>query len=280
VKATLCMWTRNGSKTLKPVLNRINQVIPKDVVAEKFIVDDHSIDDTKNIATECGWDIYLNHGRGISDGANTALNFVGTEYFCSFEQDLLLSKYWWHRISRLVQQKNVAAASGIRFLPKRNFCYNLEKYSLITQQNSDYGRTLDNTIWNTKILKDLGGFPKHKYCCVDSSLSELIKYHGLKWIVDYDVISEHLHNELLIGELKRYGFYGQSLAEQKMICNKDTDRSGVSYEIGAIHFFVKLLKSPFSSGILVAKMRDPRLFVSNPSIRLFYLLGYLRGNMK
>ena len=273
------MWTRNGEQTLGKVLKRINQVIPKENVADRIVIDDDSTDYTKAIATFNGWEVHCNKGRGISDGANTALKLVDTDYFCSFEQDLLLSKYWWRRISRLIQKKDVVAASGIRFLPQRNFCYNLERYSLVSQQNVDYGRTLDNTIWDTEKLRELGGFPIHKYCCVDSSLSRLIAQHGWKWIVDCDVISEHLHNELLLGELRRYGFYGQSLAEQKQLCDRDMDRNGVSYRISGRHFFVKLLKSPMSSAKLVSVTHDPRLFVSNSSVRLMYLIGYLRGRM-
>ena len=46
MKVDLCMWTKNGAKTLPIVLERINKVIPKEQVGEKYIVDDRSRDST------------------------------------------------------------------------------------------------------------------------------------------------------------------------------------------------------------------------------------------
>jgi glycosyltransferase involved in cell wall biosynthesis len=89
------MWTFNGEKTLPAVLSRINQVVPKDRVNQKFIVDDRSKDNTVAIAKQLGWNVVRNEGKGISDGANTALKHVETEYFCSFEQDIILAPQWW-----------------------------------------------------------------------------------------------------------------------------------------------------------------------------------------
>ena len=97
-KVDLVMWAKNGSRTLDPVLQRISQVVPKEVVNHKILVDDKSTDNTPEIAKKYGWSVYPNRGVGISDGANTALSYVSTEYFLSFEQDLLLAPQWWSKI--------------------------------------------------------------------------------------------------------------------------------------------------------------------------------------
>ena len=76
MKVDLVMWTLNGEKTLPLVLSRINKVIPIEVVNQKLIVDDGSKDNTVTIAKKYGWNVIKNEGKGISDGANTALKHV------------------------------------------------------------------------------------------------------------------------------------------------------------------------------------------------------------
>ena len=71
-KVDLVMWTKNGAQTISAVLQQINEVIPKEFVDKKIIVDDESSDDTRSIACSFGWSVIPNKGQGISDGANTA----------------------------------------------------------------------------------------------------------------------------------------------------------------------------------------------------------------
>jgi len=267
IKVDLIIWTKNGAGTLDAVLKRINQVIPNEVVNNKFIVDDCSTDKTRYLAWSNGWSVRLNEGHGISDGANTALKYVETDYFCSFEQDVLLSPYWWNRVSRLILGKSkVAAASGLRFLPKNNLCFSIDPYQLTRQGVEDlsgYGKTLDNTIWHTNTLRNLGGFPKMKYAGIDTCLHELFKAEGFGWLVDFNVQSLHLHKGF-VNELRHTYFYGLSLPELH-----SHDWQGL---------LLKFLKSPISSMKMCLRMRDARLLFAYPYIRLVWLLGYLKGD--
>ncbi len=65
------------------------------------MADDASSDGTQNIASSFGWSVIPNKGHGISDGANTALEAVTSDFFISFEQDLLLAPDWWQKIPPL-----------------------------------------------------------------------------------------------------------------------------------------------------------------------------------
>lgn len=85
MKVDLVMWTYNGEKTPPLVLGRIKKVVSEGVVNQKLIVDDGSKDNTVAIAQKYGRNVIRNEGKGISDGANTALKHVQTPYFCSFE---------------------------------------------------------------------------------------------------------------------------------------------------------------------------------------------------
>lgn len=277
LRVDLVMWTFNGSKTLPSVLRRINKIVPKSAINQKIIVDDGSKDNTIDIAQKLGWSVIRNEGKGISDGANTALKNVKTPYFCSFEQDVYLASEWWSQISALILGKiDIGAASGLRFLPKSNFCYSIEPYQL-TRKNIDFyggfGKTLDNTIWNTKALRAVGGFPKVTFAGIDTFVNHALELKGYSWVVNYNVKSTHLHYGGLLNEVKHYYFYGSSLPQ---IYNRLKKRKIYSNE-GKKSLFIRFVKSPISSLRMALKMRDPRLMIVYPIIRLSWLLGYIRG---
>jgi glycosyltransferase involved in cell wall biosynthesis len=277
LKVDLVMWTFNGEKTLSAVLGRINSIVPKEFVNKKFIVDDGSKDNTVKIARSHGWGVLKNEGHGISDGANTALKNVETNYFCSFEQDVYLAANWWTKVSNLVlNREKVAAACGLRFLPRNNFCFSIELYQLKRKDVDFYGgfgKTLDNTIWSTEALRSVGGFPKVNYAGIDTLLFHFFELKGYKWLVNYDVKSLHMHQGGLLNEFKHYYFYGLSLPEiYNQLKNFDIYKNET---LSAM--FLRFIKSPISSFKMALKMHDSRLMFSYPIIRLFWLLGYIRG---
>jgi glycosyltransferase involved in cell wall biosynthesis len=276
-KVDLVIWTKNGDRTLGSVLHRINQVIPKEIVNQKILVNDHSCDGTPVVAYQYGWKQIINEGYGISDGANTALKNVETDYFCSFEQDVILAANWWIKISPLILGKNkVAAASGLRFLPKHNFCASIEPYTLTRYGKENivnYGKTLDNTIWNTSTLRNLGGFPKLNHAGIDTYLHCLFNSKGYKWLVDYNVQSLHIHNGLF-NELHHNYFYGQSLPE---LYNKMSSFSTFGSEASSKYYLKKSLVSPIAGLKMAKRMRDSRLILAYPMVRFAWTLGYLKG---
>ena len=113
-KVDVVMWTKNGAAYLPAVLAQIDEVIPKDHVCHKIMVDDHSTDDTPQIAKRFGWTVYPNPHGGIPSGANEALSHVDQEFFVSIEQDVILAKDWWIKISKHLEDPSVACAQGIR----------------------------------------------------------------------------------------------------------------------------------------------------------------------
>lgn len=262
MKFDLVMWTFNGERTLPVVLDRINRVVPKAVVNQKLVVDDGSRDNSVSISECYGWKVLANRGRGISDGANTALSHVETEWFASFEQDVLLAPDWFSKVSKLLGQ-GVGAASGLRFLPASSFCFNVDGY-LASHNCGDFGKTLDNTFWNTDILKSIGGFPKMKNAFAEAVLHYRFNELGLKWLVNFDVKSLHLHGGLR-DELKHYYFYGVNLPELQR-------KTPLHVDVAA-----KFMRSPVAALRMAATMKDPRLVVSYPLCRLAMLGGYLRG---
>ena len=290
-KVDLVMWTKNGAHTLPAVLKRISEVIPVDFVNQKIIADDMSTDNTRKIALSYGWNVVLNQGKGISDNANTALTHVSTKFFVSFEQDLLLARDWWDKIPKHLEGSNIMVASGIRFANKPRGVRKMQQYVAKKYRGEvelsswlsgrkmaafTLGKTLDNTIYRTKALRSIGGFPKlPSNSGVDTTLAYLLSNQGYSWFVDYDVQSVHLRKNLQ-QELRHQCWYARQLNEMWMQIEKMTrahrppvTKFDVLYRFGL---------SPFTGIFMAVKTREPSIAYIHPLIRLFYLLGYLNSS--
>jgi len=257
MKVDLVMWTKNGEKTLLEVFNRISLVIPSENVGSRIVVDDASVDRTRRIARLFGWRIVDNEGKGISDGANTALKYVEIDYFASFEQDVLLNWAWWDRIPRLLRAKKVAIASGVRLPVFSKSLLKISEYSLekARRLGFPYFKTLDNTIYKTNVIKGLGGFPKTRMN-VDIVLARQIKDASFKWVVDADTVSSHLKG--LLDEVKSQYFYGK-FSEG---CNAKT--------------VIRVAFSPIRGLEIAYKKHCWQAAFVYPGLRLSHFLGVLR----
>lgn len=287
MKVDLVMWTLNGAKTLEPVLERINRVIPESLVGQRLIVDDGSTDDTVNIAQSSGWAVICNEGKGISDGANTALKHVETGFFCSFEQDLLLSPYWWKRVSKQIRKDNVGAVSGVRYSNQPVSLLKLQRYVykkyigdgelpawLRHRKPSSFtlGKTLDNTFWRKEAVLKVGGFPK--LTCnagIDTVLAYKMLQAGYDWVVDYSVSSVHLRIGGFKQELQHEFGYAKSLNETW----QNLQAFGVPAPSSILGIASRLAYSPFTGLFLSLKTGDPNLAWMHPVMRLNYLRGAL-----
>ncbi len=287
-KVDLVMWTYNGEKTLRSVLKRINQAIPAEAVNKKIISDDQSTDDTRRIAKSYGWTVVFNEGKGISDNANTALKHVESEFFVCFEQDLLLTCDWWSKIPKALENPKVAGASGMRFADKPPGVNMLQRY-VAKKYRGDakleswlkgremaaftLGKTLDNTIFRTSVIREVGGFPKLASSSgVDTVLAYEIDKHGYHWFVDYNVQSIHLRSSLK-QELNHQYWYAKQLPEMwRKVSSVTHKKAPPITKFGVVYRF---LMSPFTGLFMAYKTREPSLAYVHPLIRLYYLRGYL-----
>ena len=288
-KVDLVMWTKNGGETLPLVLKRIREVIPIEFVNKRIIVDDHSSDETRSIAQSYGWQIVFNEGTGISDGANTALKHVESEYFVSFEQDLLLARDWWEKIPNFLEKPQVAAASGMRFADKPAGVRKLQQYVarkyrgetelaswLRTRKPAAFtlGKTLDNTVYKTKVVKTLGGFPKMNVNAgVDAVLAYKIGQAGYHWVVDYAVQSVHLRQGLK-QELQHQYWYATQLYEIWERIQSETNRPPPISKNGV---FFRFCVSPFTGLFVAFKTKEPTITYIHPLIKFYYMKGLLEA---
>jgi len=268
------MWTKNGANTLAPVLRRIGEVIPTDCVNKRLIIDDKSTDKTRQIAGSFGWQVIPNEGNGISDGANTALQHVETDYFASFEQDLFLSRDWWHKIPLYFSDPKVAIASGIRFdyypaAVKKIQEYTAEKYKVEDRPGRffPYVKTLDNTIYRTRAIRRIGGFPKLPMSVgVDHALSQRIHQSAMLWKVDYKIHSIHLRQGLR-EEFEHNYWYGRHSNELQLTLFRK------NAEVRSL--MIRVLLSPLRGMDIALRKNTPQAIYIYPLIRLHFLRGVL-----
>jgi glycosyltransferase involved in cell wall biosynthesis len=287
-KVDLVMWTKNGAQTLPAVLHRINEVIPQEFVNKKIVADDASSDDTQRIASSFGWSVIPNKGHGISDGANTALEVVTSNVFISFEQDLLLTLDWWQKIPPLLENSKVAIASGMRYADKPVGVKKMQEYVgrkyrgeanlaswLKSRDMSAFtlGKTLDNTIYKTKIIRQMGGFPKLRVNAgVDTTLAYKVDHAEYGWMVDYNVRSVHMRKGLK-QELDHQYWYGAQLYEIWRKIGAETNRPPPVTRLGVIRRFVI---SPFTGLFMAVQTKEPSVIYIHPLIRFYYMKGLLQ----
>jgi glycosyltransferase involved in cell wall biosynthesis len=268
------MWTKNGARTLPLVLSRIDTVIPRECVNRRILVDDQSTDATREIAESFGWQVIFNEGTGVSSGANTALRFATSEFLVSFEQDLILARDWWDRIPVLLEDEKTAVASGVRIAHYPSALKRLQEYTLEGYQRKDmdrpgflHGKTLDNTIYRTKVIRELGGFPSLPASAgVDNFLARKLASAGFRWRVDYTVRSIHLRSGIR-DELAHYYWYGLSYRQVAARSRGESNRLPLN--------ILRFLYSPISGLEVALKKGAPDIVYIYPLIRFNVLKGML-----
>ena len=128
MKADLVMWAKNGASMLPLVLKRADEVLPNEVIAKKIFVDDHSTDESREIAKDFGWEIYPNEKGGIACGINTALKHVECEYFISLEQDLVLAKDWFEKVPKHLKNPRIVSSQGWK-LPNHPILRKIDEFA-------------------------------------------------------------------------------------------------------------------------------------------------------
>jgi glycosyltransferase involved in cell wall biosynthesis len=249
------MWTKNGARFLYRVLERIDRVIPREVVHRKIMIDDESTDKTREIGVSFGWEVYHNQNGGVASAANQALSLVDCEYFISFEQDLLLSHDWWDVISDHVKNPDVIVACWIRY-PTESTLTVLEKFSVL-----DYSFTLNNTIFKTEVIRNVGGFPSNCDVCVDSNLCRKLRALGYKFLIDTSIVSQHIRTTVKD--------HCQHLRAQMRQCRCRRRMPS------PIYFLRLCITSSYWAVRMFHHSKNKKILSAYPRIRIYALIGVL-----
>jgi glycosyltransferase involved in cell wall biosynthesis len=249
VKVDLIMWTYNSEKILPRVLQRIKEVIPHQNISRKIITDDHSTDNTVIIAKKFGWEVYPNKGKGVNDNTATAINLVTAPIFCSFEHDIIISKDWWIKLYPQILTEENVVVQGVRESTNTSF-KKIDAY--YNNRNDMPHESLDNNIAKTKYIQMFG----YNERATPSQLRKL----NLKWIVDSNVISEHIRKNFWSNIKHDYKM-------QKNLC------SSTKFKILCLRMW---LTSPIRALQLTLKTNYPPIFIIYPIDRFAIFIATIK----
>lgn len=274
-KVDLVMWAKNGESSLPRVLKRIDEVIPYENINQKILVDDHSTDKTVFIAKDFGWNVYPNPRGGISSGANEVLRHVKSDFFVSIEQDVVLAKGWWEKIPPYMEEETVAVAQGIRISTEPTLRkleeYNYSRMKGFSKDPVIFGVSIDNTIFRTAVIRQLGGFPDVCPVCCDTILMKKMLYETrYKWVIDETTISDHIRRSIS-EHIKRSHEYAKRCAR--------TPYCSVGESVSFWTMFRLFLTSPVRAGIIAWKKRCLKVLYVYPFIRYERLRDYVEDKV-
>ncbi len=251
------MWTFNSAKLLPIVLPRIEQVIPKKAIVNKIIIDDHSTDNTVEVAKKLGWTVYYNQGHGIAQAYQTALKYLTSEFLVSVEHDVILSKDWWSKVSPYMEKSDVAVAQGVR-AGTNPIIHQLDEY-VIERQDQLLNISLDNNIYRMSIIR------KYNICAVTGlPAAQQLEKLGFKWAINTKVISDHIRSSvwwLIIHDYKSQ----KDHIRRNPALNRRT--------CFLVNLF-RLVYSPFRAFDMSVKKKCPQLMIVYPLDRLWVLKAY------
>src|SRR2546427_8753917 len=149
------MWTLNSARTLEKSLSSIAEAIPENSICHKIMVDGGSKDNTVELGIRFGWEV-LRSDSGIWRQANYALNRVDSEFYASFEHDILLANNWLPRVENAVTRENVAVAQGIRLFTGSGTLAAMDRWNFEDHTRSAPYASLDNNLCNTEVIRRVG----------------------------------------------------------------------------------------------------------------------------
>lgn len=265
-KVDLVMWTKNGAQTLRDVLNRIDDVIPHENICHKILIDDHSTDSSVQIARGFNWTAYKNPAGGVASGANEALRHVDSDFFVSVEQDVILSRRWWDRIPKYMEDPLVGCAQGVR-IPTHPILRLLDDWQFETSGRRLPSFSMDNNIFRTKVIRSLGGFPDICPICTDvATMKRMTLETPYRWIIDDQVVSLHVRGDLRASLEHTYkmGY----LCAQTPYCIHEEDPQLVA-------ILRILLTSPARALQIAIRKKCPQMIWAYPFLRLYQLKVHL-----
>lgn len=275
-KIDLVMWAKNGESVLSQTLKRVDEVIPAENVHKKILVDDHSTDKTVLIAKDFGWSVYPNPTSGIPSGANEALRHVDCEFFVSVEQDVLLAKDWWEKIPPYMDNPHVAVAQGIRIATEPTLRkldeYVYERLKSEASKPEVFGVSIDNNIYRTKIIKQLGGFPTDCPVCSDTILMKrILRETPYNWIIDTNVISEHIRQS--VKSHIKHAYTLTKLCAKTHYCVNESQQP-------FLYMLRLFLTSPIRASIIAYRKRCLRMLNVYPAIRYQKFKACIDGKLE
>lgn len=221
LKLDLCIWTLNSYPTLEKCLSSIDAALPAEKVCCKIAVQGvprnmvdgevtsvpwraESFLKDQEILKRHGWTTYCS-SAGIARQANVAMSHVDTPFFATFEHDIILNPNWLRSMTKLYQssasgsKSPVACVQGVRNTIGSRSMQAIENWYWSRRKKGWFQvyPSMDNNLFDTKIIRSLGGFPTDCAVSVDNHLRDKAIRNGYRWLFDSDCLSGHIRTSFL-----------------------------------------------------------------------------------
>lgn len=249
-KIDLVMWSLNGESTLDQCLKAIDEAIPREYVNNKIACDAGSKDGSIKIFQDYDWKVIHQNG-GIPFQANKCLQQVTTDRYASFEQDIIPPRNWYDKVSSHLRD-NVVVVQGVRVESGSNVFRVLDTWQ-IRDEPIPWYYSIDNNLYETRIIRAVGGYPLADKFSVDGLLRNELHKRGYKWKVLYNVVSKHLkpgYWNHLRGAVLRSATH-----ERTWEMTDRTPRTGRRW---------RTMVAPIRAGRMAARYHAPEVFVGYP----------------
>ena len=125
------------------------------------------------------------------------------------------------------------------------YALDLEMYVYHKKPIADVGISLDNNIYVTDFIREVGGFLSKCPIAVDRDLRDRVLAANKRWIIDPTIQSDHIRDSLWATLKHNYN----------LLCNITREDQLVSLDCGCSVFMI-----PFSAIRCMKRTREPRVF--------------------
>ena len=204
MKIDAVIAVKNESSKLHACCMELFKKVP---INNLIIVVGKSRDNTLETAKKFANIVIEDENKGIGYARNLGLKKVETKYYASIDSDVVLSKNWYPWCIDTIQKPHVAACEGY---PRSLGAYYATWQRLeLTQGYCSLGNTMLNSSLVRKIGMPLVAWGE------DHVLKERFESKGYKWVVNPDIVSAHLVNDIEM--LRHYIKFGVSVGKNQSI---------------------------------------------------------------
>jgi glycosyltransferase involved in cell wall biosynthesis len=204
MKIDVVIVVKNEASKLQICCRELLKKVP---INNIIIVVGESKDNTLETANRIADIVLKDENKGIGYARSLGLEKVETEYYASIDSDVILSKDWYSWCNNAIQKPHVAACEGY---PRPLGAY----YAKLQQPLLKQGYcSLGNTMLKTNVIREVE-IPLVAYG-EDYLLKERLESSGYNWLVNPDLVSIHLVNDMDI--LRHYLNFGMSIGKHQNI---------------------------------------------------------------
>jgi glycosyltransferase involved in cell wall biosynthesis len=215
VEITVAVCAKNAEGVITECLESINNqtVKPERII----VVDDHSEDQTADIARSYGAAVILNEGCQLYDGRNTVLKNCSTELLAFTDADCVLDKQWVANILKVFKEHNDVAGGTGRHPPlgSNGFAGWLHhQWFIVETEKTGYTKGVigGNCYFKTEALKKVGGWLSLPYSnAEDVYITTKLTGAGYKLWFDEKIIAHHNYSNKFIPLIKKTVISGEAI---------------------------------------------------------------------